>query len=51
MSLATERSRRANAGAKMAKLIDNEEEKDEFYDTAYGGFGEVKSNKSYKNLK
>jgi vacuolar protein sorting-associated protein 72 len=40
MSLALQRSRRQNAGSKMAKLIDNEEE-DEFYKTAYGGFNEV----------
>ena len=42
MSIATERSRRSNAGARMAKLLDNEEE-DEFYKSAYGGFEEVKN--------
>lgn len=40
MSLATERERRKGAGSKMAKLLDEEEE-DEFYKTAYGGFDEV----------
>lgn len=39
MSLATSRSRRSNAGAKMAQLLDKEEE-DEFYKSAYGGFSE-----------
>ncbi len=41
MSLALERERRRNAGSKMSKLLDEEEE-DEFYKTAYGGFSEVK---------
>lgn len=40
MSLATTREKRKNAGLKMAKLLDEEEE-DEFYKTAYGGFQEV----------
>ena len=34
------RERRSNAGAKMAKLLDNEEE-DDFYKSTYGGFNEV----------
>ena len=38
--LASTRSRRGNAGAKMAKLL-NEEEEDDFYKTTYGGFIEV----------
>ena len=43
MSLAVGRERRANAGAKMAKLINEEEEvEDDFYKTAYGGFDEVR---------
>jgi vacuolar protein sorting-associated protein 72 len=41
MNLANQRERRTNAGSKMAKLL-NEEEEDEFYKTAYGGFNEVK---------
>jgi len=40
MSLATTREKRSNAGARMSKLIDNEEDT-EFYKTAYGGFEEV----------
>lgn len=40
MSLATSREKRQNAGSKMAKLL-NEEEEDDFYKTAYGGFNEV----------
>ena len=41
MSLATQRARRPNAGSKMAKLMNQEEEEEEFYKTAYGGFNEV----------
>ena len=40
MSLATGRERRQNAGAKMTKLLNEEEDEDEFYKTAYGGFEE-----------
>lgn len=43
MSLALERPKRQNAGSKMIKLIENEEE-DDFYKTAYGGFNEVSIN-------
>lgn len=39
--MAASRERRANAGSKMARLIDEEEE-DEFYSTTYGGFDEVR---------
>lgn len=46
MSLATAREKRVNAGARMAKLIDNEEE-DEFYATCYGGFSEVEDDKEF----
>ena len=38
--MAATRERRSNAGAKMSKLLDTEEE-DEFYSTTYGGFNEV----------
>jgi vacuolar protein sorting-associated protein 72 len=41
MSLAVQREKRANAGSKMAKLINEEEDEDDFYKTAYGGFDEV----------
>ena len=40
MPLAVEREKRQNAGSRMAKLL-NEEEEDDFYKTAYGGFAEV----------
>jgi len=38
--MAATRERRANAGNKMARLLEDEEE-DEFYTTTYGGFDEV----------
>ena len=40
MALAVQREKRQNAGNKMAKLLDAEEE-DDFYKTTYGGFTEV----------
>lgn len=46
MSLATTRSRRAGAGAQMARLL-NEEEEDEFYMTTYGGFKETEDDNDY----
>lgn len=39
-SVTVNRSRRANAGALMARML-NEEVNDEFYTSAYGGFAEV----------
>ena len=39
-TIATTRPKRANAGAKMASLLNNSAEKDEFYQKAYGGFTE-----------
>jgi len=48
-SVATGRSKRATAGNRMAKLINGEEpEKDEFYETAYGGFKETEGDGEYK---
>ncbi|XP_011314082.1 vacuolar protein sorting-associated protein 72 homolog [Fopius arisanus] len=44
--MASQRERRANAGNKMAKLL-NEEEEDEFYKTTYGGFEEVEQDNDY----
>ena len=44
--MASSRSRRSNAGSKMASLLNEEEKeaiaggKDEFYETKYGGFQE-----------
>ncbi|CAL7942252.1 unnamed protein product [Xylocopa violacea] len=44
--MALNRERRANAGNKMAKLL-NEEEEDDFYKTTYGGFEEVEQDHDY----
>ncbi|CAD6993583.1 vacuolar protein sorting-associated protein 72 homolog [Ceratitis capitata] len=44
--MAASRSRRANAGNKIAKLL-NEEEEDEFYKTSYGGFQEEEEDNEY----
>ncbi|CAK9818467.1 Vacuolar protein sorting-associated protein 72 homolog [Anthophora quadrimaculata] len=44
--MALNRERRANAGSKMAKLL-NEEEEDDFYKTTYGGFEEVEQDHDY----
>lgn len=35
--MAANRARRVNAGVRIGKLLDDEEE-DEFYKTSYGGF-------------
>ncbi|KAK6617625.1 hypothetical protein RUM44_005213 [Polyplax serrata] len=50
MSLATTRERRNNAGNKMAKLMDAEEE-DDFYKNTYGGFDEKEDDDDYKEEK
>lgn len=39
--LATTRERRANAGNRMARLLENFEDNDDFYKSTYGGFFEV----------
>lgn len=44
--MAAARERRSNAGNKMARLL-NEEEEDEFYKTTYGGFDEVEQDHDY----
>lgn len=44
--MAAIRERRTNAGNKMAKLL-NEEEEDDFYKTTYGGFDEVEQDNDY----
>ncbi|BFZ00940.1 hypothetical protein BsWGS_03980 [Bradybaena similaris] len=46
--LATERERRSNAGGKMAKLLEAEDE-DDFYKTTYGGFEEEEEDKDYNS--
>lgn len=50
MSLASTRERRHNAGNKMAKLMDAEEE-DDFYKNTYGGFDEKEDDDDYKEEK
>jgi len=42
----TSRPKRATAGNRIAKLLDEEEE-DEFYKTSYGGFQEAEDDKDY----
>lgn len=44
--MAATRQKRANAGNKMARLL-NEEEEDDFYKTTYGGFDEVEQDNDY----
>lgn len=44
--MAAKRERRANAGNKLDKLL-NEEEEDEFYKTSYGGFYETTDDRDY----
>ncbi|CAH1252158.1 VPS72 [Branchiostoma lanceolatum] len=46
--MAAERSRRANAGAKMTKLLVDEQE-DEFYQTTYGGFNEESGDDEFES--
>lgn len=43
--MAATRSRRHNAGNKIAKLLDEEE--DDFYKTSYGGFQDEEGDKEY----
>lgn len=45
--MAASRSRRNNAGNKIAHLL-NEEEEDDFYKTSYGGFQEDEEDKEYE---
>lgn len=44
--MAASRERRANAGNRIAKLLDEEEE-EEFYQTSYGGFTESAEDRDY----
>ena len=41
--MAATRDRRVNAGNKMSRLLEEEDE-DDFYKTTYGGFEEVSKN-------
>lgn len=45
--MAASRERRSNAGAKMSRLLDEEEE-DDFYKTTYGGFAEEADDVDYQ---
>lgn len=45
---ALERPRRSRAGHNIAKLLNEEEAADEFYKTAYGGFGEEEGDREYE---
>lgn len=47
MSLVTGRERRVNAGSKMSQLL-NQEEEDDFYKTAYGGFNEADDDQEFE---
>lgn len=46
--MAATRDKRANAGSRMARLLDEEEE-DDFYKTTYGGFDDVEDDKEYES--
>ncbi|CAL8107998.1 unnamed protein product [Calicophoron daubneyi] len=48
MPLCVDRERRPNAGSRMAKLL-NEEEEDEFYTKVYGGFSEEADDLDYES--
>ena len=47
-SVAESRSRRAQAGRNIGKLIDQEQDADDFYKTAYGGFSEESADEEYE---
>ena len=48
LSLAESRPRRARAGRNIGKLIDQEQDGDDFYKTAYGGFEEESADEAYE---
>lgn len=45
--MAATRERRSNAGAKIARLLNEEEEEDDFYKQTYGGFNDEKADNDY----
>ena len=47
--MAATREKRNNAGSKMARLLEAEDE-DEFYKTTYGGFDEVFPSTTFTSL-
>uniref|UniRef100_A0A224ZB15 Vacuolar protein sorting-associated protein 72 n=1 Tax=Rhipicephalus zambeziensis TaxID=60191 RepID=A0A224ZB15_9ACAR len=46
--MAATRERRANAGNKLAQLLNDEDEADDFYKTTYGGFNDEEDDKEYE---
>jgi hypothetical protein len=47
ISMAAARDRRNNAGNRYARLLNEEEDEDDFYKTQYGGFSEEKTDIDY----
>jgi hypothetical protein len=45
--MAANRQRRLNAGNRYARILNEEEEDDDFYKTQYGGFNEEKADDDY----
>ncbi len=43
-----DRPKRSNAGSKIGSLINKELHKDDFYNTAYGGFEEESNDEEYE---
>ncbi|XP_050035524.1 vacuolar protein sorting-associated protein 72 homolog [Dermacentor andersoni] len=46
--MAATRERRVNAGNKLAQLLNDEDEADDFYKTTYGGFNDEEDDKEYE---
>lgn len=46
-SLVSGRAKRSRAGAKMASLLENEQDKDDFYTSTYGGFEEEENDDDF----
>lgn len=51
VEMAATRERRSNAGTRIANLLNNEEEDEEFYKTSYGGFHEIEDDRDYVQKK
>uniref|UniRef100_A0A146LNE8 Vacuolar protein sorting-associated protein 72 homolog n=1 Tax=Lygus hesperus TaxID=30085 RepID=A0A146LNE8_LYGHE len=47
--MAANRERRVTAGNKLARLLNEEEDQDDFYKTTYGGFEEIEDDIDYKS--
>ncbi|XP_053209638.1 glutamic acid-rich protein-like [Panonychus citri] len=48
MSIASNRSRRPNAGSKMSEIANSKQEDDEFYKKTYGGFVEEENDNDFE---